>query len=231
MKGTETGTNYLMVRGILIQDAIERLTFIEMLILMLTGRIPASLDPRVQMLNALLVAWSDHGEPPPSTQACRLAASCGVSFSQAAIAAFACFGAQHAPLEAAAKYLQGLVVRENNPDVMRKFVRVTGKIPGFGHPLHVADPRVGPLLRLAVILELNGRHVQAAKTTETMLAGFGKEVVVNLAGVTAALWLDMGFSAETVGVIGVVGRSIGLVAHYAEQKTQPAFKGTPPKAS
>lgn len=231
----DSSFNALSLRGVPIGIAIHKFSYAELLLFMLTGEQltdAAEFAGKVKMVNAILVAWADHGEKPPSTQCTRMAASCGVTFIQAASAAFACFGEAHGPVEAATLFLEDFASQDDadKAQFIAKYVGFGRKVPGYGHPLHTADPRITPLLSIASREKITGRHVQAAHDVEKHLHGHRKEVGVNLAGITAALWLDMALPASAVGLIAVAGRAVGLAAHYSEVvESGQSFLGTPPK--
>lgn len=209
----------LAYRGIPIADVVGKETFTTFVPFFLTGRADYRKN-KAALLDALLLAWLDHGEPPPSTQAAALAASCGVGFIPALCAAFQCWGAAHAPVEAAAALLYG-------PQAGIKGRIAAGeKLPGYGHPVHGNDPRVNPLLRVALELQIAGEYFKRAGDIEALLAQMHKRAKINLAGLTAALWLDMGFTPGTVGLVAALGRAVGLAAHYDAARNGKQFRGT-----
>lgn len=221
----------LQIRGVPIGMLIENMTFVDSILFTLTGHNP---DPCVSsMLNGVLVAWVDHGENPPSTQNVRNVASSRGSFAAACMAGIATFGGAHVPIEQAALFLAEMEIRsedeESQADIMRKWKR----IPGLGHPVHDRDPRVGPLLKLAAHNLTDLRHLSALHRAERLLAkllpGEDSPPVANLAGVTAAIWLDLGFAITCVGLLPIIGRAVGWSAHYAEQRSLPAFAGSIPQ--
>lgn len=211
----------LSIRGVPIETLIYDWDFFGAIALLI-GKEEWMDEGKGRMLNALLVAWVDHGELPPSTQNVRNAASVGVPFLQAAMAGFACFGFDHGPIEKAADFLKDKWFHAH------WYIDSGRIIPGFGHPLHKNDPRVSALRSVAVDTGVAGEHFNRLLDVERVFDGRGKNVHPNLAGISAALWLDMGFSVETVGLLPLLGRSIGFAAHYEEQARNPKkFKGTP----
>jgi len=218
----------ILYRGKDSRKLIGARTFAEMLVFMLSGETAEDVDPRCQMVDALLAAWIDHGEPPPSTQAVRAAASVGAPFIQSAISGFSMFGWDHAPVDNAAELLNSC---HSVGDVipMEDMLRAGLKIPGFGHPVHRNDPRAVRLLELAQRLGLSQQCCYLLGQMERSLISAGKPVSPNLAGVTAAIWLDMGFRRESVGVIALAGRAVGMAAHHSEVvRSGEKFIGTPP---
>lgn len=220
--------NELSYRGVPVEAAIRDLSFSQLILLMLLGDVDKRNDPRSLMIDSLLVAWADHGELPPSTQCTRLAASCGVTFIQAASAGFACWGEAHGPVEAAVQFLSEY--EKSGKEIVFETLNLGRKIPGFGHPLHTLDPRIGPLLQLAVSLDVAKKYVQFAHDLEKTLRELKLDVSVNLAGITAALWLDMGLPVRAIGLVALAGRAVGLAAHYVDVvESGQSFIGTPPK--
>lgn len=217
----------LHYRGQDVCDLIGRNTFVETLVLLLTGSLPLVPDPRCSMIDALLLAWADHGEPPPSTQAVMHAAAVGAPLIQAAISGFSMFGWDHAPVDAAACLLADWPM-DGVTTMMREVMASGEKLPGFGHPVHQADPRARALLHLGKELAITATATDLLQAIEAEFGIHGKNVKSNLAGATAALWLDMGFRRESVGLIALVGRSVGLAAHHSEVvRRGTKFIGTP----
>src|SRR5262245_42411593 len=82
-------TEEIVVRGRRMSDLIGRVTFSEMMFLMLQGRLPSG--PEARTLDALLVASMEHGIAPPSMIA-RCFASYGTSIQTAVGAGIIAFG-------------------------------------------------------------------------------------------------------------------------------------------
>lgn len=222
----EFGVNALSYRGMPIAELIRGHSYSDVVFLLIQERMPTPEEE--QMFEALLIAWMDHGEPPPSTQNVRNAASVGVDLIPAVCSGLMCFGADHGPVTLAAHTIENTAVF--GVKGLGEMLEQDYKIPGFGHPVHSSDPRVSALLAEYSRLRMNGdgKHVGILHDIQRLLHSYGKEVRPNLAGVSAAIWLDLGFTPDTAGVLALAGRSIGMAAHYAEQRSNPKkFKGTP----
>jgi len=227
MSLTEFAPDKLEIRGVPIDAMIHSMSFVESLIFTLTGHNPA--PTVVSMLNALLVAWVDHGSEPPSTQNVRNVAAVRLGFAQACIAGLATFGGSHVPIEQAARFLQELAKRKGGEQI--SLCRQFAKVPGLGHPVHAQDPRVSPLMKLATHNLESFVHIQALHDAEEIIETvFEKDPAprANLAGITAAIWLDLGFELDCVGLIPVLGRTVGWAAHFADQRSLPVFAGSVP---
>jgi len=224
--------NTLNIRGMPIEKLIDGSSFLGTLVFMLEGQDID--DGTAAVLNAMLVAWVDHGANPPSTANVRNVASVRGSFAMGAMAALATFGADHVPIEECGKFLREMTIRRHSEHDQYVFVCLHRRVPGFGHPVHTEDPRVRPLLKVAARHMNTFIHVEALRNAEKCLARKLNEsdsvmpVKPNLAGVTAALWLDLGFDLDTVGLVPLIGRSVGWAAHYSEQRSLPAFSGSIP---
>jgi citrate synthase len=202
---SRVGVGTIEIAGRDVSDMV-RDTSIAHLLLTMNG---APFDMRaIEMVNAMSVGFCDHGLSPPSTISARLAASCGVDLSKSLIAALACMGDTHAPVVSAMEFLGTW----EDGDAIPK------PAPGFGHPIHKIDPRVSPLLEMAAIRFGCDKLVfcQKAQRIERMLP-----VRMNYAGVAAAICLDLSISQNFAMLIAVIGRFIGLTAHYQEQLKEP----------
>ena len=85
-----------------------------------------------------------------------------------------------------------------------------GKIkPGFGHPVHLNDPRVAPLLAKS----RRGTFVEIAQSVEVKIGH-----KMNYAGAVAAVALDNGLLPEYAFMLMMIGRIIGITGHIVEQR-------------
>ena len=98
-------------------------------------------------------------------------------------------------------------------------------VPGFGHRFHPVDPRA---VRLTQMMEqavqakaTPGRFLDAALAVQAQLkTRSGKTIPMNIDGATAAIFGELGFSAELARGIFILSRSVGILAHAWEQKQQ-----------
>ena len=63
--------------------------------------------------------------------------------------------------------------------------------------------------------------VCARHLREAVAEVWGKPLTMNVAMPTAAVMLDLGFSATTVKAIPLLARTAGLLAHLAEEQQDP----------
>jgi len=197
--------------------------------LLVTGRLPT--PDETHFLDLLLVAIAEHGLV-PTNQAARMTYAADPGALQAAVAAgiLGCgtvvLGTSEscgAFLRAAAERMAGAV----DPDEALKAhvaqIRATGgRVPGFGHPLHVPiDPRAQRILEEAEARGA-GQHVAIARRAERLVpAVWGKPLPMNVSLAIAAVLLDMGFPSPMLKAIPILARTASLLAHLAEEAEAP----------
>lgn len=210
---TATAVDEIKVRGVPIDDLICGYSFPKTLHLMFTGQIADEYTERIY--GAILTAFCDHGLNPPSTNATRFAASCGVQMTSAVVAGLSCIGEFHAPIESCAAMLRRAVTEKlSEDDIVRQYRDSRRRVPGFGHPIHETDPRVDALVSLAQ----DGLHLQLAKNIAFCLQeALHRNIPLNAAGASAAILCDCGMPTEFMNAFFIIGRTVGLVAHAVEQ--------------
>jgi citrate synthase len=96
-------------------------------------------------------------------------------------------------------------------------------MPGFGHRFHPVDPRVAPLYVLLQRAQaqgaIGGRFAAIGRAVETALHGHkGKLIPMNIDGITAVIFCELGFEPELGRGLFILSRSVGILAHAWEQK-------------
>lgn len=231
------------VRGYAIQELIGRLSFPEMIWLTVRGDLPSREQAR--LLEAALVASVDHGPHAPSIAIARMAVTCGVGLNNAMASAINVLGDVHGGAGQQCMELyerirsarqEGIEITRAVSNMLDEYVQENGKIvAGFGHRFHPVDPRVEPLLALVAHATANavvtgefatiGREVERELQRRT-----GKVIPMNIDGVTAVIFCELGFSAPLGRGLFVLSRSVGILAHAWEQSQQDArIKGPMPK--
>jgi citrate synthase len=227
------GEEEIVVRGHRLSELVGRLCFAEAMFLMLQGRLPSAAQARV--LDALLVASIEHGIAPPSMIS-RCFASYGTSIQAAVGAGIIAFGDRMGSL---GEQLAQLMAAELTPlgepaaidDARQRLAARTiveaarrggGRVPGFGIPLHGADPRAARLMAVAHEAGTFGGYGRLAKLIETELAAArdGRAVPMNLDGVSAAIALDLGFDWRATRLFLLTSRSVSMGAHFLEEQAQ-----------
>lgn len=223
----------IRVRGYPIEELIGRIDFPQMIWLMLRGELPTK--PQADLLTATLVASVDHGPQAPSVAIARMAITCGIGLNNAVASAANVLGDVHggageqamelyAEIDAATHQGQG--VAEAARERLDRFFAAGGKfIPGFGHRFHPLDPRAPRLLalidRAAKDGTVSGRIAAIGRAVETDLKRRkGTLVPMNIDGVSAVVFAELGFPPPLGRGLFVLARSVGLLAHAWEQSQQ-----------
>jgi len=223
----------IVVRGKSLDDMIGSLSFSAMMFVMLQGREPSAAEVRV--LDALMVASMEHGIAPPSMIA-RCFASYGTNIQAAMAGGILAFGDKMGGLgeQLAQLMTQALADLEGGPEpsddeLAARAVKLVdelkakgARVPGYGIPLHGADPRAPKVLDVARREGTLGRYGRFAEAIGEAIADArgGKAVPLNLDGVGAAVILDLGFPWESARMFLLTPRSVSLAAHYLEERAQ-----------
>lgn len=216
----------VLVRGRKLSELVGSCTFSEMMFLLLSGREATKAEAKV--LDALLVASMEHGIAPPSMVA-RLFASYGTSIQAAVGGGIISFGdVMGGAGEQLAKLLaetvgvvQGNIMDETLKALAKGIVAREGRVPGYGIPLHGADPRAPKVLEIARAEGVHGTHCRLAELVEDAIEDrTGKRIPMNLDGVGASVVLDLGFPWQSARLFLLTPRSVSIGAHYLEEEAQ-----------
>lgn len=226
---TDTSQGSLVVRGVEITEAMEKLSFGAMVYLLWKGIPPKPAEAR--LMDAILVSSVDHGTTPPSSLATRVVMSGGNPLNAAVAAGILAIGDSHGgAIEACAKiYQMWLNTRDEIPDmtqmasiIVQEFQEKQKRIPGYGHRVYKRDPRTLKLIDIAEREKLRGRALDLALAIQDELEKHsgGKPLPLNVDGITAALMTDMGFHWGLGKGFFLLSRCAGLVAHAHEERTR-----------
>ena len=221
----------IAIRGYPIEELIGRVRFPDMIWLMLRGELPSR--GQSDLLEAALVPGVDHGPHAPSIAISRKAVTCGLPLNGAMASAINVLddihggaGQQcmelyreiHAEAGAAGDLVAAAsAVIQRHRDAGEKIV------PGFGHRFHPIDPRTAPLFALVEKAEaaglVTGRWAAIGGAVEMALKGITKRhIPMNIDGITAVIFCELGFEPELGRGLFVLSRSVGILAHAWEQK-------------
>ena len=221
----------VMVRGFdLVGDLLGKVSLGDMAFLELTGRLPSE-DESV-VFNALLVALVEHGLT-PNTIAARLTYLGAPEALQCSVAAglLGLGSVFVGTIDGAARIVQQALADEGaDADLTALAARIVREhrerkqpIPGLGHPIHKpVDPRSVRLFALAQERGLSGRYVQLMQ----LIGGeaerqSGRQLPVNVTGAIGAIASELGLPWQICRGLGLMARSIGLVAHVLEEMHEP----------
>ncbi len=233
----------IAIRGYPIQELIGRVRFPDMVWLMLRGELPTR--EQADLLEAAMVPGVDHGPQAPSIAIARMAVSCGLPVNGAMASAINVLddihggaGQQCMELYAEIDAQAGVdgALQPAAAEVIERHRNAGEKIvPGFGHRFHPVDPRTAPLLDLVAKAvtagTVSGRYARIGLALEAALATIKKHPIpMNIDGVTAVIYSELGFEPELGRGIFVLSRAVGILAHAWEQKKEGArIKGPMPK--
>lgn len=234
----------IAMRGYAIQDLIGTISFPQMIWLMLRGDLPNA--PQARLLEAALVASVDHGPHAPSIAIARMAASTGIALNNVMASAVNVLGDVHGGAGQQCMELYEAIAA--NPksasdlagavdEALAAFVATHGKIiPGFGHRFHPVDPRCEPLFALVeearVAGVVNGRYAEIGRAVEAGIKRrTGKPIPMNIDGITAVIFCELGFAAPLGRGLFILSRSVGILAHAWEEIDRGTrMKGPMPKS-
>lgn len=221
----------ILVRGHdLTEELLGKITFSQMTFLMLLGRLPTPGETR--MTDALLTILVEHGMV-GSVIAARLTYHTAPEAIQGAVAA-AILGAGSVHLgssEWSAKMLQEALPREMKEadldavatSVVNRYAERKQRLPGIGHRTHAeGDPRADRLFQIARETEVYGRYCELLqRISRTAEARQGRRLPINVTGAIAAIASDMGLPWQIAKAFALIGRTLGAVAHVAEEMRNP----------
>lgn len=211
-------------------DLMGRLTFTELIHLLLTGEEPT--DDQRFFLDLLLVAIAEHGLMPTNVAA-RMTLAADPDSLQGAVAAgiLGCGPVVLGTAEECARLLAdaqervaaGADVATATGQIARSIHAAGGRVPGFGHPIHrPLDPRAERILELADARAVSGAHVRLARSLrDSVEEVWGRPLTMNVSLPIAAVLLDLGFPPTVVKAIPILARTAGLLAHLAEEQRRP----------
>ncbi|PTB22536.1 citryl-CoA lyase [Trinickia symbiotica] len=219
------------VRGYPIQELIGKLSFPDMVWLMLRGELPTA--EQSSLLEAALVASVDHGPHAPSIAISRMAISCGLPLNGAMASALNTLDDVHGGAGQQAVELLERIRERTTRDIpleeavvacIDEFIEAHGKyVPGFGHRFHPVDPRAGKLLEMVDDARASGAvpgdYARIARAIEALLAARkGKPIPMNIDGATAVIYAELGFAPELARGIFCLSRAVGILSHAWEQR-------------
>ena len=221
----------IAIRGYPIEQLIGRVRFPEMIWLMLRGELPTAVE--AELLEAALVPGVDHGPHAPSIAISRMAVTCGLPVNGAMASAINVLDDVHggAGQQCMERYREIDAEAGEHGDLVDAAAKVLARrraagekiMPGFGHRFHPIDPRVAPLYELLRRAEaggaIGGRYARVGRAVEKALeAHKGKPITMNIDGITAVVFCELGFEPELGRGLFILSRSVGILAHAWEQK-------------
>jgi len=234
----------IAMRGYPIEELIGRVRFPDMVWLLLRGELPGRAQS--DLLEAAMVASVDHGPQAPSIAISRMAVTCGLPVNGAMASAINVLDDVHGGAGQQCMELYGEIAAaagdasDIGPAVNAVLARWRASgikfFPGFGHRFHPLDPRTPRLFELVASAQaagvVSGCYARIGRAVEAALAkGRSRPIPMNVDGVSAVIYSELGFEPELGRGIFVLARAVGILAHAWEQKQQGArIKGPMPPA-
>ena len=223
----------IAIRGYPIQELIGRVRFPDMIWLMLRGDLPTR--GQSDLLEAAMVPGVDHGPHAPSIAIARMAVTCGLPVNGAMASAVNVLDDIHGGAGQQCMELYHEIDAEAGPDgdllaaattcINRHREAGEKIVPGFGHRFHPVDPRTAPLFALVAKAQaegiVSGRFAAIGHAVEAALSATKKRhIPMNIDGITAVIFCELGFEPELGRGLFILSRSVGILAHAWEQKQQ-----------
>lgn len=185
-------------------------------------------DDKALLIETIVTACVDHGVTPPSTQACRIAASVRADYAMALCSGVGAITDVHGGagskaaeffLKVAARVDSGGMTLENAAEAVICDYRKNGKmIQGLGHRVHTRDPRRDVLWERSKACGQAGRCLKVSEIVSDIFTRVsGKHLPINVDGVIGAIIADMGVDVDLAKALFIFGRAAGLSAHYFEE--------------
>jgi citrate synthase len=221
----------IAIRGYPIEELIGRVRFPDMIWLMLRGELPTR--GQSDLLEAALVPGVDHGPHAPSIAISCMAVSCGLPMNGAMASAINVLDDVHGGAGQQCMELYREIAAESGEDgdVVQAATAVIQRhrdagekiVPGFGHRFHPVDPRTAPLFALVAKAvasgTVSGRWAAIGQGVEDALKAItGRHIPMNIDGITAVIFCELGFEPELGRGLFILSRSVGILAHAWEQK-------------
>jgi len=222
--------NQIIMSGYPIQDLMGRVSYGEMLYLMIMGKLPQ--ETAGKLIDAVLVAACDQGVISPAITTSCMAATCGITFNSAIASGMNLLGKIHGgAIEEAMDVFyevggrsekEGKSIKEIALDVAKRYKESKQFMPGYGHPVHKEDPRTTRLWKMSEVAvkkgEISGQYVEAAKSIyEAMREISGKHLTINIDASAAAILCELGIPSKTASGFICLSRGLGLLAHAYEE--------------
>ena len=226
----------ITVQGLdLCSDILGKLNLGDFAFLEIKGRKPLAGESIV--FNAMLGTLVEHGMTPMVIAARLTYLGAPESLQGAVASGILGMGTTFAgTAEGAARLLQEAIKPETTladlpdlaEDIVARHKAQRLSIPGIGHPLHKPiDPRTPALFGLAEAHGLSGLHVALmkliAEAAERALNKPG-QLPVNATGAIGALSSELEIPWRLCRGLAVIGRTVGIVGHLAEELRNPIGK-------
>ncbi len=109
-------------------------------------------------------------------------------------------------------------IKKEKPDikmVVREYLSLDKRIPGFGHRIYTTDPRSQLLFKLAKEKKIGSEYIAlCGEIVRELKEAKGKDLPVNIDGAIAAILCTFGWSSKLGKAVFVCARTPGLVGQF-----------------
>ncbi len=217
-RGAET-----VYQGVPVGELLEEGKGVEDVVWLLwTGKLPDKKEK--ELVRQIVVLTADHGPAVAGAYTTILGESAGLEMPQAVAAGVSMIGPRFGGASgAAARQFQKAVTEDETVELFQKRLKAEGVhyLPGFGHKVlskSRPDKRIGKLADFAKKNLKKTPHLDFALAVEEELLKKNEKLILNIDGTIGATLLDFGFPIEGIDGFFILARTIGLVAHYIDQK-------------
>lgn len=219
--------NEIRIRGYRLEDLMGNYSYAEIVALVLKGELPGPKEAAVT--DAILSSIISHGfvnsseavaryvaAGNPSPIAACAAGILGIGFYQAGAARYVAEFIHEARGRVEAEC--GGRMEEGAVKVAEDCISRKRRIPGFGHPVHTADPRAVRLFELAQRHDCIGPQTQLYRAIHAAFVDLrGKDIVINADGAAGALLTDFGYDPLHMEVLMAISFLPGILASAVEE--------------
>jgi citryl-CoA lyase len=225
----------ILVRGYPLQELIGNISYGEMVFLCLKGELPSKNTAR--MLNALLLAITDHGLVSAASPPARIVCAGNPDPIKGLCAGILSIGVVTGSPKESARFINGAykMMKEQNlsPEqaadkIVDDYVANRKRLLGVGHPLFKdVDIRAARLREIAVQTGFIGDKLKLFELIhQKYLQKLGKKnLVINVDGMMAAIMCEMDFDEDMIDIIAVLSYLPGICAHTYEELKEKTGMG------
>lgn len=178
-------------------------------------------DNEARLFETILNISIDHGPDTPSAIETINKAKEGKLITQAVAAGILQINDYHGGAIEPAMELFYKIKKEKleAKEVVREYLSLDRRIPGFGHRIYKVDPRSKLLFSLAKKEKLAQEYIDLAEKIQKELSGMKKkELPVNIDGSIAAILCTFGWNPALGKAVFMIARTAGLSAQYLAAK-------------
>ncbi len=201
----------------------DKRTIEEVVWLLWTGKLPSKIE--AELARTIIVMVADHSPGVAGAYATILAASAGLYMPQAVAAGVQMIGPRFGGAAGmAAEAFKQAVDHDFTVEQFEDWAKKTKgwhTFPGIGHKIFSRsrpDSRVAELKTFAKKNLKQTAHLDFAVKLEEALLKKNEKLILNVDGAIGAILMDVGFPLEGVDGFFILSRTIGLIAHYIDQK-------------